>query len=57
VLSREPNIVKDLIYNSSFREKLQYAVDTPQDFIRLKKENPVFYKEVSGGIILHESKE
>jgi predicted nucleotidyltransferase len=57
VLSREPNKVKDLIYKSPFKEKLQYVVNSPQDFIRLKKENPMFYKEVSNGIILHEGKE
>lgn len=57
VLSREPSKVKDLIYKSPFKEKLQYVVNGPQDFIRFKKENPVFYKEVSSGIILHEGKE
>lgn len=57
VLSREPDKVKDLIYKSSFKEKIQYVVNTPQDFVKLKKENPIFYKEVSNGIILYEGKE
>lgn len=56
VLSREPKSVKDLIYKSQFKEKLQYVVNSPQDFIKLKKENPVFHKQVSSGIILHEAK-
>jgi len=57
VLSREPSKVKDLIYKSPFKERLQYVVNSPQDLIKLKKENPVFYREVSIGIILHEGKE
>jgi predicted nucleotidyltransferase len=57
VLSREPKSVKGLIYKSPFREKIQYVVNSPQDFIRLKKENPVFHKQVSTGIILYEAKQ
>ena len=57
VLSREPKRVKDLIYKSFFKEKLQYVVNTPQDFSNLKKENPVFHKQASNGIILYEAKQ
>lgn len=57
VLSRQPKKVKDLIYKSPLKETLQYVVNNPQDFIRLKKENPVFSKEISNGIILYEAKE
>ena len=57
VLSREPKKVKGLIYKSPFKERLQYVVNSPQDFIRLKRDNPVFRKEVSSGIILHEAKQ
>jgi len=57
VLSREPKRIKDLIYKSPFKEKLQYVVSNPQDFIRLRKENPVFHKEVSSGIVLYEAKQ
>ncbi|MFA5361635.1 MAG: nucleotidyltransferase domain-containing protein [Candidatus Omnitrophota bacterium] len=56
VLSREPKSVKNLIYKSPFRERIQYVVNSPQDFIRLKRENPVFHKQVSTGIILYEAK-
>jgi len=56
VLSREPKRVKDLIYKSSFKKGLQYVVNSPQESIRLKKENPVFHKQVSSGIILYEAK-
>lgn len=56
VLSREPKSVKGLIYKSPFKERLQYVINTPQDFIGLKKENPVFHKQISSGIVLHEAK-
>ncbi len=55
VLSREPKRVKDLIYKSPFKEKVQYVVNSPQDFSKLKKENPVFHKQASSGIILYEA--
>jgi len=57
VLSREPKRVKDLIYKSSLKEIIQYVVNTPQDFIKLKKDNPVFHKQASSGIILYEAKQ
>ncbi len=56
ILTRDPKKVKDFIYKSPLREKIQHVITTPQDFVKLKKENPVFYKEVSRGIILHEAK-
>ena len=56
ILSREPQKVKDLIYKSQLREKIQYVVDTPQDLAELKKENPVFFKEIFTGITLYEEK-
>jgi len=57
VLSRTPEKAKGLIYKSSFRERIQYVVNSPQDFVRLKKENPAFHKQASTGIILYEAKQ
>ena len=57
VLSREPKSVKNLIYKSPFKEKLQYVVNSPQEFIGLKRDNPIFHKQVSSGIILYEAKQ
>lgn len=57
VLSREPKNVKAIIYKSPFKEKLQYIVNSPQEFIGLKRDNPVFHKQVSNGIILYEAKQ
>lgn len=56
ILTRDDKKVKDIIYRSPLREKLQYIITTPQGFVKLKNENPVFYREVSGGIILYEEK-
>lgn len=56
VLTRDAKKVKDIIYKSTLRQKLQHVITSPQDFVKLKKENPVFYKEVSNGIVIHEEK-
>ena len=54
VLSRYPKKVKEIIYKSPFREKVQYVINTPGEFVKSKKDNTVFYKEISKGIILWE---
>jgi len=56
ILSREPQRIKDLIYKSPLRRKIQYIVNTPQQLAKLKKDNPVFIKEISNGINVHEEK-
>lgn len=56
ILTREPQKVKNAIYKSPLREKIQYVISTPQEFTRLKRENPVFSKEISSGLILYEGK-
>ena len=50
--TRDPKRVKRLIYKDPLREKMQYMVNTPNELAKLKKENPVFYKEISKGITL-----
>lgn len=56
ILSREPQKVKDLIFKSPLREKLQYVVNTPQQLAGLKQDNPVFFKEISSGITLYQER-
>jgi predicted nucleotidyltransferase len=56
ILSREPQEAKDVIYKSPWREKLQCVMNTPQQLAKLKKDNPVFFKEIAGGITLYEEK-
>lgn len=56
ILTRDVKKAKDIIYKSPLKEKLQHVIVTPQDFIKLKKDNPVFSKEVSSGIVIHEEK-
>lgn len=56
ILTRDVKKAKNIIYKSPLKKKLQHTVTTPQDFIKLKKDNPVFYKEVSSGIVIYEEK-
>lgn len=56
ILTREPDKVKNLIFKNPLREKIQYVVQSPNGYAKLKKENPVFNKEISGGLILWEQK-
>lgn len=57
ILIRDAKKVKGLIYKSPLKERLQQVISTPQDLVKLKKDNPVFYKELSCGIVLHQNKE
>ena len=54
--TREPKRVKRLLYRDPLREKIQYMVNTPNELAKLKKDNPVFYKEISKGITLWEQR-
>ena len=56
MLTREPEEVKKLLHKSPLKKKLQYVISNPQDFVKLKKKNPVFVKEISSGIVLYEEK-
>jgi len=56
ILTHMPTAVKSIIYKSPLREKLQYVVNTPQDFAKGKLENPVFSKEITSGIVVYEKK-
>lgn len=56
IQTRESKRAKKLLYKDPLREKIQYVINTPNELAKLKKENPVFYKEISKGIILWERK-
>ena len=56
ILARDNKKVKGIVYKSPLKERLQYVIATPQDYVKLKRENSVFYKEVCGGITLYEAK-
>lgn len=56
IQTRNTQKVKRIIYNDPLREKIQYVINTPNEFAKLKKENPVFYEEISKGITLWEKK-
>ncbi|MFH0732340.1 MAG: nucleotidyltransferase domain-containing protein [Candidatus Omnitrophota bacterium] len=56
VLTIDIKKAKDIIYKNSLEGRLQYIICSPQDLVKLKRKNPVFYKEVSSGMILYEGK-
>jgi predicted nucleotidyltransferase len=56
ILTRDVKKAKDIVYKNPLKERLQPVIITPQDFVKLKKDNPVFYKEVFSGIVIHEEK-
>jgi len=56
ILSRQQKKAKNIIFKDPLREKIQYIITAPNDFAKLKKENPVFYKEILNGIPLWEQK-
>lgn len=56
ILTRTPDEVEKIIFKDKLREKIQYVTHTPNDFIKSKKRNPTFYKEVEKGIVLWQKK-
>ncbi len=56
ILTRTPQEVEKKIFKDKLREKLQCVTQTPNDFIKSKKRNPTFYREVEKGIILWQEK-
>jgi len=56
ILTRTPDEVEKIIFKDKLREKIQYVTHTPNDFIKSKKRNPTFYKEVERGIVLWQEK-
>ncbi len=56
VLTRNPEEIKKIIFKSKLRKKIQYIVNTPNDFVKLKTKNKIFYEEIENGIILWERK-
>jgi len=56
IMTRSVDDIEKIIFKDKLREKIKYVLHTPNDFIKLKKNNPVFYKEVEEGIVLWEEK-
>ena len=57
VLTRKTKEVRKIIFESDLRERVQSIINTPNEFAKLKKKSPVFYKEILDGIILWEENE
>lgn len=56
IMARNPEEIEKIIFKDRLREKIQYVIKTPNDFIKCKKENPSFYREIEDGIILWQEK-
>jgi len=56
IMTREPREVQSLIFKAKLRERIQYITNTPNDFIKSKKNNPAFYNEIEKGVVLWEKK-
>ena len=56
ILTRTPKEVENIIFKDKLRKKIQYVINTLNDFIKSKKRNPTFYKEVENGIVLWQKK-
>lgn len=56
IMSRNPNEVGKIMFKDKLREKIQYVAHSPNDLIKTKKSNPIFYGEIEKGIVLWERK-
>jgi predicted nucleotidyltransferase len=52
IMTRSPDEVGKIIFKDKLKRSIQYVAHTPNDFIKFKKSNPTFYKEVEKGIVL-----
>lgn len=56
VLTNNPSEAQARVRGFELAEKIQLVAKKPIDYITLKKKDPVFYEEVSRGLILWEKK-
>ena len=57
IMSRDIDEVKDIMFKDELREKIQYIVHTPLEYVKSKENNFVFYDEVEKGIVLWKENE
>jgi len=56
IMTRDVDDVERVIFKDKLREKIKYVAHSPNDYVKMEKNNLVFYKEVEEGIVLWESK-
>lgn len=56
VMTRHPDEIEKTVFKDKLRGKIKFVTRTPNDYIKSKKINPVFYDEVEKGIVLWEQK-
>ena len=57
VLTNNKADAESKIFRHQLRDKLRSVIKTPNDFLKIKKENPIFCDEVERGIILWQAKQ
>jgi len=56
ILTNYPDDAERIVQSSFLAGKIQPFIKTPSEFINIDKKNPVFYQEISRGIVLWEKK-
>ncbi|PIP27856.1 MAG: hypothetical protein COX29_04165 [Candidatus Moranbacteria bacterium CG23_combo_of_CG06-09_8_20_14_all_35_22] len=57
VLTNSLNVVRKIINNSEFSEKIQLIVKTPNEMIKINKNKPLLFQEIEKGRVLWEKNE
>ena len=57
ILSNNPKAIEEKIKKNNLRKKLQPVIRNSTQFIKMEKEESVFFEEIEHGIILWESKD
>lgn len=57
ILTNSPKVIEEKIKKSNLKEKLQPIIRNPTQFIKMEKEETVFFEEIEHGITLWEAKD
>ena len=52
ILTDDPDAIHDVIWRSPLAEKLRPVISTPIESSETRQQDPVFYEQVMGGLIL-----
>ena len=57
ILSSSPYIIEERIKKNNLVKKIQVIIRNPTQFIKMEKEEPIFWAEIDRGITLWESRD
>ena len=57
ILSNSPDVIEEKIKKNKLGKKIQAIIRNSTQFIKMEKEEPIFWAEIDRGIILWESKD